>query len=168
MSLRCNTSEWLEVQRLDTDSEDLNSREITVCDSRVLLFGRGRHTFYVFVVSAKHTLHDASNVTLQIAFNGVACTRLDNDTLVAFTYWNKASFVFLQRLASLPLASVSFTAPYPLLFRRDLLLVADWNRATGLYTIVSFRASVDALTERRVLLYVQAGVDVDHWVIAGD
>ena len=92
--------------------------KMTVCDSRVLVLGRGRHMLYVFVVSAKHTLRDTGNVTLQIVFNGVAYTRLDNDTLVASTYWTKASFVSLQRLASLPLrleplASVNFTAPYP-------------------------------------------------------
>ena len=77
----------------------------------------------------------------------------------------------LLRLTSLPLrlvplASVSLTTPHELLFREDLLLVADWNRATHTEEIVSFCASDNALTERRMLLDAQAGVDV--WALASD
>ena len=138
MSLRRNASEWLDLQRLGTDITSIPEK-ITVCDSRVLLIGRGRHMLYVFDVSAKHTLRDAANVTAIFVQRG-HCTRIDNDTLVASTYGNKVTFVSLQRLASLPLlleplASVNFTATYPLLFPGDLLLVADWNRAAGSYAI---------------------------------
>ena len=168
-----NASEWLEVQRLNTSiSYSQLTVDLAVCDSRVLLGGIGGSTLYVFDVSAEHNLRDAGSVQLQTAsaIYGVACTRRDNDTLVAFSH---ASSVSLQRLASLPLrleplASVDFTAPRRLLFRGDLLLVADWNDTAGKHAIVSFRATDNALTERRVLLDAQRSVNVRAWTLAGD
>ena len=144
VSLRRNASEWLEVH------------------------GYGR-TLYVFDVSAERTLLDAGSVTLQSQFYGVAaCTRREGITVFAFSHGISVS---LLRLTSLPLrlvplASVSLADPHRLLFREDLLLVADWNRATGTDAIVSFRASDNGLTERRVLL--DAGVDVYAWALASD
>ena len=167
VSLRRNASEWLEVQRLDTRIHHLSFYifNFAVCDSRVLLGDGGRNMLHVFAVSAEHTLRDTGSVTLQSEIYRVACIRRDGDTLVAFS--NDTS-VSLLRLTSLPLrlvplASFDLTDPRLLLFREDLLLVADWNKA-----IVSFRASDNALTERRVLLDAQAGVNVHAWALAGD
>ena len=162
VSLRRNAREWLEVQRLDTRIR--NSLYIfifAVCDSRVLL-GKGGNTLYEFALSAEHILRDAGSTTLQNGAHGVACTRRDGVPLVAFLH---DASVSLLRLTSLPLrlvplAIVSLTDPRQLLFRKDLLLVADWNRATDTSAIVSFRASDNSLTERRVLLDVEAGVDM--------
>ena len=171
VSLRRNASEWLELQRLDTS---LNSElaYMAVCDSRVLLgqWRSDRVYLYVFEVSAEGTLRDAGNAALQSEINGVVCTRRDGVTLVALSH---DSSVSLLRLTSLPLrlvplASVSLTGPERLLFREDLLLVADWNRATLSNAIVSFRVSGNALTERQVLLDAQAGVRVDSWPLASD
>ena len=168
VSLRRNASKWLEVQRLDTRIR--RSLYIAVCDSRVLLGGEGWDTLYVFDVSSESTLRDAGSVTIQSRFYGIACTRRDGVTLVAFS--NDTS-VSLLRLTSLPLrlvplASVSLTDPHRLLFREDLLLVADLNRANRTDAIVSFRVSGNALTERRVLLDAQAGVRVEAWTLASD
>ena len=183
VSLRRNESEWLEVQRLDTRirAESYYIFKFAVCDSRVLL--GGRYTLNVFDVSAEHTLLDAGNVTWQSRFRKFECTGLDCDTIVAVVCTRRDSntlvafsddtSVFLQRLASLPLrleplASVNLTAPRLLLFRGDLLIIADWNRANRTDTIVSFRVSGNALTERRVLLDAQAGVYVGAWALASD
>ena len=170
VSLRRNASEWLEVQRLDTRILHNEFFNFAVCDSRVLLVQRGGNKMYVFDVSTEHTLRDAGSLTLQSSFYGVTCTRRDGVTLVAFSH---DTSVTLLRLTSLPLrlvplASVSLTAPGRLRFRGDLLLVADWNDATGSHAIVSFRASDNALTERRVLLDAQAGVRVGAWALASD
>ena len=172
VSLRRNASEWLEVQRLDTRIHHLsfNNFNFAVCDSRVLLGGEGWDKLYVLDVSAEHTLRDAGSVTLRSGAYEVACTRRDGVTLVAFSHNTSVS---LLRLTSLPLrlvplASVSLTAPYRLLFREDLLLVADWNKATRKGAIVSFRVSSNALTERRVLIDAQAGISVMAWALAGD
>ena len=125
---------------------------------------------YVFELSAEHTLRDAGNVTLKSDINGVACTRRDGVTLVAFSH---ADSVSLQRLTSLPLrlvplATVSLPAlPNLLLFREDLLLVV-YYRDIETHAIVSFRTSDNALTERRVLLDFQAGEYVSDWTLAGD
>ena len=101
-------------------------------------------------------------------FYGDACTRRDGVTLVAFLHDTSVS---LLRLKSLPLrleplAVVRLTASLRLLFREDLLLVAHWNKATDTIVIVSFRASDNSLTERRVLLNTLAGVDA--WALVSD
>ena len=180
VSLRRNASEWLEVQRIlvphsyyivseETDNIINELACAPLCDSRVLL-GNGGNTLYVFDVNEAHTLSDAGNVTLGSEFWGVACTRRGNDTLVAFSH---RSTVSLHRLASLPLrletlASVNLIDPWHLLFRGDLLLVADWNWEIKTNAIVSFRAADNALTERRVLLGAQTGVHVRVWDLAGE
>ena len=172
VSLRRNASEWLEVQRLDTNPNPRSHYipSISVCDSRVLLgqYGNPR-TLHVFDVSEAHTLSDAGDVTPERRFYGFACARRGNDTLVAFAH---SSSVSLQRLASLPLrleplASVDLTDPRRLLFRGDLLLVADWNEATRTHAIVSFRAADNALSERLVLLGAQTGIP-RAWALAGE
>ena len=170
VSLRRNAREWLEVQRLDTRiRHDKLYSNLAVCDSRVLL-GGGHLTLYVFDVSADHTLRDAGSVTLQLGWSNVACTRRDGVTLVAI---QNSTSVLLLRLTSLPLhlvplASVSLSYPIRFLFREDLLLVVDLNFVTLTEEIVSFRASDNALTERRVLLDAQARVIVYAWALAGD
>ena len=116
VSLRRNASEWLEVQRLGTRiRHSFYILNFAVCDSRVLLGERGGDRVYVSDVSAEHTLRDTGNVTLQSGAYGVACTRRDGVTLVAFSHDTSVS---LLRLTSLPLrlvplASVSLTAPGP-------------------------------------------------------
>ena len=171
VSLRHNASKWLEVQRIGTRmNRFFRIFNFAVCDSRVLLGDIGSDTMYVFDVNAEHTLRDAGSVNWKISAYGVACTRRDGVTLVAFSHYTSVS---LQRLASLPLrlepiASVDLTDPNLLLFSGDLLLVADLNRATRTYAIVSFRASDNALTERQVLLDAEAGVDVRDWALASD
>ena len=173
VSLRRNASEWLEVQRLDTRIHRYIP-SISVCDSRVLLGDlQGMQTLYVFDVNEAHNLivSDAGNVSLESVFNGFACTRRGNDTLVAFAH---DSSVSLWRLAALPLrleplASVNITDPWQLLFRGDLLLVDDWSSATRTNDIVSFRVAENALSERRVLLNSQeAGFDFGRWALLGE
>ena len=171
VSLRRNASKWLKVQRLGTRvHRSFNIFNFAVCDSRVLLGQWRSDRVNVFEVSAEHTLRDAGSLTLQSGFNGVACTRRDGITLVAFS--NETSVTLLRlmsfTLRLVPLASVSLTAPHRVLFREDLLLVADWNKANRTDAIVSFRVSGNALTERRVLLDAQAGVRVVAWTLASD
>ena len=170
VSLRRHASEWLEVQRLDTEIYFYQTHlYFAVCDSRVLLNVKGNSRLHVVAVSAEHTLRDAGSFRQGVVYE-VACTRRDGVTLVAFS---RGTTVSLLRLTSLPLgfvplASVYLTSPSKLLFREDLLLVADWNKVTRYHAIVSFRASDNALTERRVLLDAQAGVHVGAWALAGD
>ena len=169
VSLRRNEYEWKEVQRLRTRIRYASYIfQFAVCGSRVLL--GNVYALYVFAVSAEHTLRDAGSVTLQSEIKGVACTCRDGDTLIAFSHNTSVS---LLRLTSLPLrlvplASVDITDPRRLLFREQLLFVTVWNEATNTSAIVSFRASGNALTERRVLLDAQAGVYVDAWALAND
>ena len=179
VSLRQNGNRWVEVQRLDTrilvfDGNSYQIPFIVVCESRVLLAKSGEHTLHVFDVSVEHTLREAGYVTLQSEFRRFACIRRGNDTLIAFA---QKSSVSLQRLTSLPLfrieqvANVFVTNPCHLLFRGDLLLVVDcrWiNGQDAVDIMLSFRASGNALTERRVLLDAQAGVSVGAVALAGD
>ena len=52
--------------------------------------------------------------------------------------------------------------------RRELLLIFDWNGANEKHAIESFRATDNALTERRVLLDPQPFVFWTAWTLAGD
>ena len=54
------------------------------------------------------------------------------------------------------------------MFRGELLLVADWNSTIASHTIVSFRVSDGALSERRQLLAANDSVPVHLWSLAGD
>ena len=162
VSLSRNAGEWFEVQRLDTRIH--NNNNIAMCDSRVLLV-QG-NTLYEFDVSAEHTLRDAGNATLQSETSAVACISRDGDTLVALRHVTSVSLQWLASPLRLePLANVSLTEPYQLLFHGDLLLVSDYNSG---HFILSFSASDNALTERRVLIDAQANVRVVAWTIAGD
>ena len=176
VSLRRNASQWLEVQRLNTSIPDNpnNLFFVDVCGSRVLLGGRGGNTLYVFDVGANHSLREAGTVTLalQTILKGLACTRRDNDTLVAYSH---GTSVYLQRLDSLPLrvlplANVNLTYPSELLFRGELLLVEDWKQAVKKDDIYLFRVTRNALIEGRVLLDTQSPVSVAvyDWTFAGD
>ena len=136
---------------------------MVACNSHVLLT-EGENTLYVFDVSAGHNLRDAGSLPQQTAIKALACACSDDETLVAFA---KADSVSLHRLTSGPLrleplaTSVNLKYPDRLLFCGELLLVADRNRATtGSHAIVSFRATGNALTERRVLLDDQDSVVV--------
>ena len=107
---------------------------------------------------------------MQTEMNGLACTRRDNDTLVAFSHEKSVS---LQRLASLAprleqIASFNRTDPTRLLFRGEFLLVAERDLAAKNYSIVSFRATGNALTESRMLLDARGSVYVGAWAFAGD
>ena len=140
-----------------------------VCDMHVLLIQNGE--LYVFDVNAAHNLNYAGSVHLQIWSCCLACTRRENDTLVAFAH---DSSVSLQRLASIPLRLkplarlTSLTAPWRLLFREELLLVADMDWTTNTHAIVSVRTTGNALTELRVLLDAQKSVYVFDLTLAGD
>ena len=124
----------------------------------------------MFEVSATHNLRAAGTVLLQNQFYGLACTRRDGETLVAFSHERSVS---LQRFASLPLrleplASVDFTKLVSLLFREDLLLIAHGNRCIFQNAITSLHVSGNEFTERQVLLDAEAGVGVDAWALVGD
>ena len=169
VSLRRNGSEWLEVHRLNTNLSDYNVK-VAACDSRVLLGKSGGDTLNVFEVSVAHSLRALASVTMQNEFNTFACTNRDGDTLVALSH---ETWVSVQPLASLPqshvpLASVDFTDSDGLLFRGDLMLVADWNSDTDTHAIVSLRASGNALKEWQVLLDAETSVWVWAWALAGD
>ena len=169
-----NASEWLEVQRLETIWSSLRAIDfaMTVCDSRVLLARTGEGTLFVFDVSATHTLHQVGQVDNSYPIWSLACTRQADDILVAVGH----SFsVSLQRLTSNPLgiepilnatSKHQSTWTQQLLFRGELLLAAHYVDLK--YVIVSFRATLNALTARRVLF--NAGDNGYHldWTIAGD
>ena len=146
---------------------------MAACGSRVLLAERGIgvNTLYVLDVSAEHTVRHTGNVLLHIAINGLACTRRENDTLVALS--NRTS-VSLQRLPSesdtLRLepvdTSVGINAPHHLIFCGELLLVADWKTSNERHAIFSLRATNDGLTQWQVLFDAHNSVDFSDWAIA--
>lgn len=156
LQLATQRLQWFEVQRLDTRIQVSVLFYMAVCESRVLL--GNETTLYVFDVSAAHTLSDAGSIVDQRGINGLACIRRDGDTLVSTANWTSVS---LQRLASLPLrlehiaTSGDFTRANQLLFRGELLLVADRMSGIGKHAIVSFRTRDKALNERRELLSAQ-------------
>ena len=173
VSLHHNWNGWVEGRHNTSIPNDSVAVEMALCDSRVLIGRRAGNVVYVFDVTASHTLRAAGNVTLNSGLWGLACARRDNDTLVGITFAH-LSEVTLHRLASDPLrfeplaTRGDLIAPRWLLFREDLLLVADWNNSVGTHAILSFRASGNALTERRVLLDAKRSVLVGAWTLVGD
>ena len=173
VSLRCEASKWLEVQRRNIT---LGSRAVllSVCDSRVLVVGIGDSGLvlhHMFDITAQHNLIGAGPEVQQRLGYNLACTRRDNDTLIAT---DGGGSVSLQRLATGPLrlehiaTSQDVAYIFKLLFRGELLLVADWKYENNTHKriIQSFRATPNALTERRVLLHnVSFFLD---WTLAGD
>ena len=177
MSLRRNTSEWIEVQRLPNVIEKTRYPLIAVCDSHVLL-GReeGDGTLYVYNVNEHHNVSAAGSVHFsQQNLERIACTRIINDTYVALTRHNKTQ-VTMNRLVWPLTPSYEdldvITGKYSrrLLFRGDLLLVADWNSTTNSHAIVSLRSSGGALSEKRVLFdaTLEDRIEVCAWALAGD
>ena len=172
VSLCRNASEWHEVQRLNLKLYELNAKIfMEVCDSRVLLGQWGGNALYSFDLSAKHTLQDADKAHL-LESRGFACTRRGNDTLVALPQWPSVS---LQQLATHPLQHLKqlatsdvLTSPQFVLFRGELLLVADWNFDTKTHAIVSLHQMGNALAEQRVLLEAKRSVNVNFWTLSGD
>ena len=81
LSLRRNGSEWVEVQRLDTNfkPEEIN---IAVCDSRVLLGQKTLGRVLVFDVSANHILRADGFVDVRDPFYEITCTRRGVDTFL--------------------------------------------------------------------------------------
>ena len=79
------------------------------------------------VVCVRRELRDAGSVTWLSSFHRVECTRLDGVTLFAILNGTSVSLLRLMSLPLrlVPLASVNLTAAHELLFREDLLLVAD-------------------------------------------
>ena len=67
-----------------------------MCDFRFLLGGAGWRTLYVFDVSAELTVRAAGSVLSDLP---LASTRLDGNSLYAFSHWSSVS---LQLLAAFP------------------------------------------------------------------
>ena len=181
VSLRRNSSEWLEVTRLTTALSANNSLYvpvIAVCKSHVLVLRhREDDRMFVYNVSAEHSVNSAGNVSLgQQNWLWLACTRIREDSYIAISHQDP-SFVALNRLVwtsgtpiLVPIASYTLNNPGWLLFHKDLLLVSKWNTTTNSDAIVSLRASRVALSEKRELLAAanESGIDVRAWTFAGD
>ena len=120
---------------------------------------------YAFDVSAERTVSAAGSVPAESpGFFGLACICRDGETLVAFSHRNST---FLH-LSLKPLAHVELTDTYQIIFRREHLLVADWNSVIKSHAIVSFRASGGALSEKKELLAANDSVLVFVWALTGD
>ena len=77
----------------------------------------------------------------------------------------------MYRLVALrlePLARTDLVAPVLVLFRGDLLLVADYNERADTHTIVPFRVTGAELNRQRELLNHNTGVRATAWCLAGD
>ena len=140
--------------------------ELAVCDSRVLLAEHGRR-LHAFDVSAQHGLSAAGTVEPEIQFKSFSFARVSADNLVAFSHETDVS---LHRLAGLrlePLDCIKFQNPSKLLFRADLLLVADRNEADSADAILSLSATEGRLMRRTTLLN-RLDVCINQWCLAND
>lgn len=163
--------DWREVHRVQTGKADWNFVSLSLVGDSRLIFGRSMsEKLYVFDVSADHHLRAVGAIALEDSLRKFACTRLGADPLVAITdYGNKG--VSLNRLVTLPidpLARADLIQAGWLLFRGDLLLVADFNRDAMSHAVVPFRVTGGQLTRLPELLGTNAGVYVDIWCLAGD
>ena len=139
----------------------------------------GNDTLYIYKVGVDHNVSAAGSVDFrqQNCFT-VACTRIGNDAYVAFSHPDMHQ-VTLHRLVWPPtpsqgthdvFAGIYVNNPNRLLFRKDLLLVDDWNPHNNSDAILSIRESGGRLSEKRVLLAAAAKdpIDMRAWALAGD
>ena len=140
-----------------------------MCDSRVLLAGRGElwAPLHVFDVSEAHTVRHSATVRPPNWFYGLACTRRGDDTIVAFSHETAVSLQWLASQRLEQLASAELSDPDKLLFRGDVLLVADWNISTGTPAIKSLSEHEGSLAAKELLGY-RSGVRTRVWALAGD
>ena len=162
---------------------------VAACHSLVLVFRPdGMDNFLdVYNVSAEHSVSYAGREYLT-TWMELACTRIGKDTYVAVSHrfplavvlyrieWASKSLGIRKTVFSISLSYVneySLNRPGCLLFRGDLLLVADRNLNTDTDSIVSFRVSDGKLTEMRELLAVadadknKNGIKVLVWTLVG-
>ena len=173
VSLRrvASASDWLEVQRLRTQIPLDDIGQLVVSDSRVLLAQQTEDTnrLHTFDMSEPHGLRPVGAVVPDVQFWRFACSRVGADTLVAFVHETAVS---LHRLAALqlePLAQVDLTDPRILLFRGDLLLVADWSEDTKTHAVVPLLATGGRLTRLpHLLLDAANSVAIDEWCLSSD
>lgn len=176
LSLRSGQHEWSEVHRVQTSTTRTSSPSWAglslLCNSHVF-FGSGerRDRLREFEVNAEHSLRSLGTIQLANEFREFACTRDGNDTLVALSHFDRT--VSLHRLVALrlePLAVIELVDPSKLLFRDNLLLIADWNEVIEKHAIVSFVATGGRFTRtyKRHLLEANVGVEVEAWGLAGD
>lgn len=175
MSLQRSAKYWIEVQRLCIGKQPDDTPDFAVCESRVFLgpLGENHKRLEAYDVSAEHKLRPRDAVVVRNEFEHFACTRLNDEILVACSH---AKSVSLHRLVdpvegALELESLSdieVTHPYELLFRRDLLLVVDRNDEAEKDAIESFLVTGGRLVRRRRLLDSNAGVVVAAWCTVSD
>ena len=165
--------EWSEVQRLQTDisyNDWLWLGLSFVSDSRALFGGRPLDRLYAFDVSREHRVCAIGAVVLEMRLGNFACTRLGTDWLVAISE-SGGTCLSVYRLVALRLellARTTLVDPRWLLFREDLLLVADYNADTSSSAIVPFRVTGARVTRLPELLGRNAHVEVDEWCLSGN
>ena len=188
--MRRNASKWHEMTRLTTDLTYTRHQfpMIAVCNSHVLVLMRWQgNLVYVFKVSAEHSVRNAGSLQLwrwsgYEEWMGLDCTRIGDVTYVAVSHRvpDVVQLLPLEWYFGSPKLSLfqrhthDFYRPGLLLFRGDLLLVADCHSSSLKDAIVSFRVSGDALTEQKKLLVDAAaasdknGIDVGVWTVSGN
>ena len=170
VSFHHRSKDWVVIQRLPLEIfYSLELGDLVTCNSRVLIGRLGEDIIYVFVLSKDHSLNSEGPILLQQQeLFRFACTRLDTDTLVAF---NHKKSVSLHRLVSLQLerlAQVDLTNPQWLLFRGDLLFVADMNKSTETHAIVSYIVKGGELTQESQVLDSKDCIKISEWCLASN
>ena len=169
VSFHHRSNNWVVVQRLPLEifySSELG--DLLTCHSRVLLGKLGADIIDVFVLSKDHSLTSEGPILLQKELFRFACTRLASDTLMAFNHKESVSLHRLLNLQLERLAQVDLTNPQWLLFRGDLLFVADMNKSTETHAIVSCIVKGGELTYKRQVLDSKDSIKISEWCLASN
>ena len=146
-----------------------------MCGSRVVLVDGGRGRLYVFDMDATHSISAEGLYALPFDFHEITCTRVGNDTFVAFAHEFSVSRFSLRRIDSsedwhalYDRERFFFNDPRLLLYYKNLLLIADWNSATKSHEILSLSWTDGIFTEKQLLLNISELVNVLSWTLFGD
>jgi hypothetical protein len=173
VSLRRGAGEttWLEVNRLPTPMTWNEIGELVVCDSRVLLAQHSgdTHRLHVFDVNEQNVLSAAGNIDSEARFKCFACVKVGADILIAFAHETTVSLRRLRAFQLDLLDSFDFTEPVKLLFRGDLLLVADVNKANDTHAIMPLLTTGGRFTRlSHMLLDANNDIGIEKWCLESD
>ena len=188
VSLRREANKWVKVDAFHIATYSLGDLQLVVCNSRVLLGHSGEEKLQAFNVTAEQSLRPFGTVLLHNRFRHFACTRITSfvpvstatpagqiqtdiyniDTIIALSREKSVSLHRLVGIKLEPLAVIGLSDPQWLLFREDLLLVAERNIDSDTHTILSFIATGRQLTPHRQFLDSSSNVDLAVWCLVGD
>lgn len=170
---------WIVSYTRDSNSEEWNKMEehpiekiaqgylsdMALCDSKVLIGKENGNELYTFSVNYMHKIRYDKTITLKNKLRAFACTKLDDETLIAFSHELSVSLYRLVDSRLEPLSNVLIGDTLGLAFRGNMLIATHMNKSTENREIVSLTVSKGQLTSQRTLLVPDRDIQIDNMIV---